>query len=281
MDTFRRMSFQALEAGHKTGNRGAKMEGFALHTGNIPILWHPFGCEYAESPRWNRWERLFIRIFGQVDLPSRMRARLIQKALRGIPWRTMIDFGCGIGMYPFFFTRSAAKHVWGLDIDENRITECKELNSRLERKSLDFICTSGIFEHNRFQPDSMDVVLSVEVLLDLPDLQSGLHDIQRVLKKGGFLIAQLPAPGCRRKHEATLFDTNRLSHFLKEAGFEPVSVKRVFGRMADFLCRIFSLCSHSRFLAAFVFPALLMASLLCGGENSNGSYCMMVARKRG
>jgi SAM-dependent methyltransferase len=281
MDAFRKISFQALASGRETGNRAAVMEGSALRTGNIPLLWHSFGCEYAESPRWNRWERLFIRIFGQVDLPSRMRARLIQKVLRKIPWKTMIDFGCGIGMYAFFFTRSAAKHVWGLDIDKSRITECIELNNRLERKSLDFICTSGIFEHNRFQPDSMDVVLSVEVLLDLPDLQAGLHDIQRVLKTGGYLIAQIPAPGCRRKHEAALYDTDKLSPFLKEAGFEPVSVKRVFGRTADFLCRIFSLCSHSRFFTAFVFPALLMASLLCGGENSNGSYYMIIARKRG
>ncbi len=37
----------------------------------------PFGSEYSESPRWGLPERLYIRFFGTVDLPSRMRARRI------------------------------------------------------------------------------------------------------------------------------------------------------------------------------------------------------------
>ena len=36
-----------------------------------------FGFEYAFHPGWNRFQRLYIRVFGIVDLPTRIRARAI------------------------------------------------------------------------------------------------------------------------------------------------------------------------------------------------------------
>ena len=40
-------------------------------------FWNPFGAEYGWRPEWNLFERIYIRTFGVVDLPSRLRARLV------------------------------------------------------------------------------------------------------------------------------------------------------------------------------------------------------------
>jgi SAM-dependent methyltransferase len=243
------------------------------------ILRPPFGSEYAESTRWNPFERLYIQLFGQVDLPTRMRARLVIKALRDVPWNTMLDLGSGAGAYSLYFSRSPEAHVWGLDIEKSRISDCIALSRKLERRSLDFVCCASIFETGLIQPDSIDVVLAVEVLQYLPDVRAGLREIQRVLKTGGYFIGHFPMLGYRRKYETILFDTENLVNFVREAGLEPVSVARIFGRTPCLLCQLFSCFGHSKFLTALTFPLLLLASLFCGGESSSGIHCMVVARK--
>jgi len=239
----------------------------------------PFGAEYSESPRWNCLERFYIRRFGMVDLPTRMRARSIARALRNIQWETMIDFGCGTGAYSFFFSRPRGVRVRGVDIDLKMVDACTELNRKLQRESLDFACTSGIFEKNHFEPESADVVLAVEVLQYLRDVQAGFREIQRVLKPGGYLIAHVPVLGYKRIPETVLFDNENIESFIRDAGLKPVSVTRVFGIAANFLSLVYSYCARSRPLTAIAFPALLLASLACGGGNPRGSYCMVVARK--
>ena len=238
---------------------------------------HPFGSEYSESSRWGRFERLYVRFFGTVDLPSRMRARVIIDALRSIPWKTMIDFGCGTGSYSFYFSRFRGVHVRGVDIDQSRISDCVEINRKLQRESLDFICSSSISKNN--EPGSADVVLAVEVLHCLPDVQAGFREIHRVLKPGGYLIGHIPMLGYRRHYETVLFDDENIETFIRGAGLEPVSITRVFGRTADFLAGIFSRCVHSRILTAILFPLLLLASLACGGTDPRGSYRLIVAQK--
>jgi SAM-dependent methyltransferase len=201
------------------------------------------------------------------------------KALDRVPWRTMLDLGSGTGAYSFYFSRSPRVHVWGMDIDTSRISECIALNQKLKRKSVDFVCCSRIFETGRVQPNSMDVVLAVEVLHDLPDFQEGLRQIEHVLKPGGYLITHVPLRGYRHRDESILFDAEDLVAFLKQAGLEPVSITRTFGTSATFLARFFSHYAHSRFLTAILFPILLLVSLPFGGANSDGTCCLAAARK--
>jgi SAM-dependent methyltransferase len=247
------------------------------HCGPSPL--YAFGSECSESSRWNRFERPYIRLFGIVDLPTRIRARLVIQALRKIPWETMIDFGSGRGAYSFYFSRFGGARVWGVDIDNNFVSDCRAVNRKLRRKSLEFVCSRSIFETNRFMPDSIDVVLAVESIQYVPDIQEGFREIQRVLKPGGHLIAHVPV-GYSRTPGKALFDSKGILNFTKEAGLEPVAITRVFGRTAKLLTLIFSQCMRCRLLLAFMYPALLLASLACKGESSDGDYCMIVARKQ-
>jgi SAM-dependent methyltransferase len=248
--------------------------------GSNSILWHPFGWEYAESPRWNRFERFYIQLFGLVDLPSRIRARRIIGALQSISWNSLLDLGCGTGAYSLYLSRSAGVSVWGVDIDGARISDCISVGRKLGRKTLHFFHGSGICETAGFQQESMDVVLAVEVLQYLADLQGGLREIHRVLKPGGYLLAHVPALGYRREPEVTLFDSENLMQVFSEAGLEPVSITRTFGGAAGLLSALYRRCGRSRLLTALVFPVLLVASHLCGDASTGGKYRMIIARKR-
>jgi SAM-dependent methyltransferase len=270
---------QSLEAACGVRKRNSETRSLYSRLGNRLIFWQPFGCEYAQSPRWKPLERAYIRLFGLVDLPTRMRARLIAKTLRNIPWKTMLDFGSGTGVYSFYFSRSQGVHVFGVDILKTRIEECIDLRQLLERRSLDFITSSRIFETGRFQPNSIDVVLAIEVLPYLFDVRAGFQDIQRVLTPGGYMIGHLPLLGYGQKPETIRFDTETIARFVKESGLQLLSITRVFGKTARLLSRIYAYCVRSRLCTALAFPLLLMVSFACGGVNPNGSYCLVVARK--
>jgi SAM-dependent methyltransferase len=260
-----------------TGNTGqlsipSRME-------NRLIFWHPFGCEYAQSPRWNKMERLYIRLFGLVDLSTRMRARLITKTLRRISWKTMLDFGSGTGVYSFYFSRSRGVHVTGVDILKSRVEECESLRKKMQRGSLDFVASSWIFETDRFRPGSIDVVLAIEVLPYLFDVPAGFRDIHRVLIPGGYLIGHLPLMGYGQKPETIRFDPEMIARLVKESGLQLLSITRVFGRTAKLLTRLYAQSVRSRLCTALAFPLLLTASFFCGGPAPKGSYCLVVARK--
>jgi SAM-dependent methyltransferase len=257
----------------------AEMKSAGHHSESKGSIRHPFGCEYAESSRWRSLERFYIRHFGFVDLPSRMRARLIKRTLRNLQWKTMLDFGSGTGAYSFFFSRSRDVRVWAVDIHRARIDDCLALCRKLDRKTLDFFCSSTIFETNRFHPDSMDVVLAIEVLQYMVDVRAGLREIFDVLKPGGHLIAHVPLLGYQRRAETILFDPRKFADFIQDAGFELISLNRIFGKTEQFLTGIYEFCGRSRFLTAIIFPLLLLASLPCGKSNSQGKYCIAVARK--
>jgi ubiquinone/menaquinone biosynthesis C-methylase UbiE len=191
----------------------------------------------------------------------------------------MLDLGSGTGVYSFYFSRSRDVHVCGVDICKVRVAECQAMSPKLDRASLDFITSSRIFETNRFYPDSIDVVLAIEVLPYLFDIPEGFREIQQVLHPGGYLIGHVPFQGYCQSPETVRFDRDTLARLTKESGLDPISITRVFGGSARFLSWVYAYCARTRLCTAIAFPFLLMASLTCGGKNSKGSYCLFIARK--
>ncbi len=191
----------------------------------------------------------------------------------------MIDFGCGTGVYSFYFSRFPGVHIWGLDIDKSRIEDCIEINRILGREALDFICSSGIQKTNQFQSDSIDVVLAIESLQYLPDVQAGFREIQQVLKPGGYLFGYFPILSKKSGHDTVLVNEENLSQFVQYAGLELVSITRMIGRTAECLIRLYTLSTRSRIITTLAYPLLLLLTTVCNLKAPYGSGCLVIAKK--
>ena len=236
-----------------------------------------FGYEYAYRPDWGRLQRVFIEVFGVVDLPTRIRARAVLWALRRISCDRVLDIGTGTGVYAFYVTRDPKCQAVALDIDANRIEIVSYIACRLERQGLSTVC--GEDKALATLPaTSFSVVLAVEVLQYFPDLQQTLRELRDRLRPGGFLIAHGPVREALWPYEHSLFDDAVLEKLFVEAGFEPPKIRKTFGRIALALCAAFSGCVRRPVLLAVVYPLLLMAITLTPRFSKNGEYRLVIAR---
>ncbi len=108
----------------------------------------------------------------------------------------VLDVGCGEGRHAISAYLSASVDVVGLDLNEadlatarTRLAEFAAAEAA-SRGSCTFIHGSG---HDLpFPDDSFDKVICAEVLEHIPDYQSFLSEIRRVLKPGGLFAVSVP-----------------------------------------------------------------------------------------
>jgi len=242
-------------------------------------LGRTFGAEYALLPRWNLMEQGYIRVLGFVDLPGRLRARLVIRELQKFRWNSLLDLGCGTGCYSYYFSRWQNVQVRGIDTNPSRVSDCKTVAQRLARHNLEFLAGAAEDLLRRFESNSVDAALAIEILQYLPNVKLGLLEVQRLLRPGGYLVGHVPVLGYLREYETSLFDDENLAQLLRDTGFEIVTIKPTFDGTIRRFCRIYDLCSRSRVLTALVFPFLLIASLPYPIASCNGDYRLFVARK--
>lgn len=245
----------------------------------INNLSNSFGKEYAWSPRWTSLERYYIRAFGIVDLPSRLRARLVIRAMGKFQSNTLLDFGCGAGTYSFYFSRVPTVQVEGVDISESRIADCKIIAQKIGRKNIRFYLDGDHTGLRRFDNESFDSVLAIEVFQYLPDLKLAMLEIHRVLKSGGHLVGHIPVLGYLRETEHNLFDDKNIRNLLIETGFEILVLTSTFGGVIKQLCSLFGRIINLKLLIAFLYPLLLILSFPFKVESDEGVYRFFVARK--
>jgi SAM-dependent methyltransferase len=247
--------------------------------GRRSVVIRNFGREYAWRPSWKPWERLYVRVFGFVDLPGRLRARLIlSEALAHRP-RELLDFGCGTGCYSFFLSRIQEVRICGVDVDSTRIRDSHYILNRLQRKNLAFFSEDPNAPLSPLPGDSFDLALAVEVFQYLPNVQLAMSAIYRVLKPGGYLIGHVPVLGHLRPAETILFDDKKIHSMLADAGFQFISIKPTFGGFNRRLCAAYDRISWSRTLVMLLFPFFLFISKSVPLEAKEGDYRFFAAQK--
>jgi ubiquinone/menaquinone biosynthesis C-methylase UbiE len=239
----------------------------------------PFGVEYAWRPSWRFWERLYIRFFGFVDLPGRLRARLMIPEILARHPQSILDFGCGTGCYSFYLSRNPGIHVCGVELDSTRIRESNSILERLKRENLTFSPEGQNAPLAHFPAHSFDLALAVEVLQYIPHIQESLRGIYRVLKPGGYLLGHVPMLGYLRPKEMTLFSDEMILLLLGEAGFGSIRVTPTFHGMTQKICYIYEKISHSKLFVALLFPWLLLASVGWKIQGGQGDYRFFTAQK--
>lgn len=102
----------------------------------------------------------------------------------------VLDFGCYDG-YLLRRLRALAKiHGVGIDISPRAVALAKQAAVKEDLDGLEFVVSDGA--NLPFPNDSFDVVICSEILEHVPDLDTVLADIARVLVKGGRLYATMP-----------------------------------------------------------------------------------------
>lgn len=95
----------------------------------------------------------------------------------------VLDVGCGTGAV-LDFLREKGYQVEGVDNNAEAIEYCRAKGLHV---------SMGAAEGMNYPDESFDVVLALDVLEHLKDDRAALKEIFRVLKKGGHLIATVPA----------------------------------------------------------------------------------------
>jgi len=246
---------------------------------NTRRFWNPFGAEYGWRPKWNFLERIYIRLFGVVDLPSRLRARAVLHLIRGLPAKNFLDFGSGTGCYSFYLARKPVASVYSIDIDASRIKDCQKIASQTGRGNITFLTGSGHQRLRDFRSECLDMALAIEVLQCIPDLNLFLLELYRLLTPGGYFVGHVPAFGYLRKFERTLFNEKVITELLTRAGFEIKSITPTFGSSIRQLCGVFDWLTRSRFMLGLFFPFLMLVSYFWPVASRNGNSRMFIAQK--
>ena len=107
--------------------------------------------------------------------------------------KNVIDIGCGSGRFSIALSKMGAKKVTAIDINLQGIEVAKKFSQNSNISNIEFI------EHNvldlPFDDGSFDFVFSKGVLHHTGDLEKGLEEYSRVLKKGGCGFLYLYANG--------------------------------------------------------------------------------------
>jgi len=245
----------------------------------MPFHFLPFGAEYAFRPSWNFWERLYVRFFGFVDLPGRLRARLMIPEILAHRPRKILDFGSGTGCYSFYLSRDQGISVCGVEMDSTRILESDSILERLQRKNLTFSPDGQNVPLAHFPAHSFDLALAVEVLQYVPNVSEALRGIYRVLKPEGYLLGHVPMLGYLRPTEMTLFSDEVILRLLEGAGFGNIQLTPTFNGMSQKICHIYEKISRSKLLVTLLFPWLLLASRCMEIKGVQGEYRFFTAQR--
>jgi len=117
-------------------------------------------------------------------------AKRIKQVLKhlSLEGKTLLDIGCGNGLYTIRFARSAWRTI-GLDIAEESLNEARRNRTQPEAGP-EFIKASA--ENLPFPDGVFDVVLAIEVLDHIENQDSAIREANRVLGHGGYLAVYVP-----------------------------------------------------------------------------------------
>lgn len=125
---------------------------------------------------------------GASSLPLALRtpfAEIESRVVRAARGRTVLDYGCGVGVHSLSVARDGA-HVIGCDISAAAIAVAtRRASERGLAARTHFLAANG--EALPLADQTVDVVMSIAVL-SFVDLEQSLGEIRRVLRPGGVLF---------------------------------------------------------------------------------------------
>lgn len=133
----------------------------------------------------------------QSSLPSKMffyqnRFTTVLKVLGDAKGKTVIDVGCGLGIYSATLALKGAKFTIALDISKNFLIKTRKLTvEKNVRDSVELVLADA--EQMPFIGEIFDLVICTEVLEHLRKPSKVLKELERICKVGSRLIITIPS----------------------------------------------------------------------------------------
>jgi 2-polyprenyl-3-methyl-5-hydroxy-6-metoxy-1,4-benzoquinol methylase len=96
--------------------------------------------------------------------------------------KSVLDAGCGVGMYVAAFARAGAI-AYGVDIEADRVKMAQSLAARI---------VAGSVEALPFAGEAFDVVFSHEVIEHVGDDVAAIREAARTVRPGGYVVVYAP-----------------------------------------------------------------------------------------
>lgn len=144
------------------------------------------------------WEQGFFHFnFGENHTYKRdfeeIRLRdLALFTLGSIKGKTILDIGCGDGLYSVTFLKLGAEKVCGQDLSENYIKDA--IRKSIELGYINFTGKVGDCSNLQFEDNSFDIIFSGDVFEHITDelKLKFIQEAYRVLKPGGIFTVKTP-----------------------------------------------------------------------------------------
>ncbi len=131
----------------------------------------------------------------------------------------ILDLGCGPGYFLDWLKAHEFTNYTGVTLSPGDIAICEEKGHSIKKYDLSFLP-----QREGYYDESVDFIFLRHALEHSPYPIFSLMEYNRVLKQGGKLYIEVPAPDCERKHEWNLnhysiFGEQQLAALLTRCGF--------------------------------------------------------------
>ena len=139
--------------------------------------------------RWSEdyGEMWVNNVLPRLDFTPALIEPQLARLLGDVRGKRILDAGCGEGRYARYLKHRGAR-VIGIDGSEKLLKYARERDADIAFQTADLLDVLD------FDTDSMDAIVSVGVLMSLPQLDTFLSESVRILKKGGVLVIAVHHP---------------------------------------------------------------------------------------
>jgi SAM-dependent methyltransferase len=132
----------------------------------------------------------------------------------------ILDLGCGVGYFLDLMKERGYTDLTGVSLSPGDIKTCQDKGHKISKYDFSFLP-----QKDGYYDESVDFIFLRQTLEHSPYPIFSLMEYNRLLKQGGKLYIEVPAPDCDRKHEWNLnhysiLGQNQLAALITRCGFD-------------------------------------------------------------